>query len=64
METTRLSARLHRAASEQLCPECSSPMIEVDRLNESEGMFIWYQCSKDNCNGQWLQKKLKFDIAI
>jgi len=31
-------------------------MDEADRANENGALFVWYQCSKDNCTGQWLQK--------
>lgn len=40
-----------------LCPECGATMNEVDRLTEGECVYIWLECSKSSCNGQWLQKK-------
>lgn len=42
--------------SQQFCPECGAPMSEVDRVNEKGGIYIWYECSKSNCNGSWLEK--------
>ena len=38
------------------CPECGAAMLEVDRCNENGNLFVWYRCSKNNCDGQWLQK--------
>ena len=55
-----LSARLRQAANRQLCPECSTLMTEVDRLGEDRAIFVWYECSRDNCSGQWLQKTSAF----
>lgn len=40
-----------------LCPECGAVMNEVDHLDEGLYTFIWLECSKSDCNGQWLQKK-------
>lgn len=38
------------------CPECGTAMHEAYRSNEDSGIFIWYECAKDNCCGQWLEK--------
>lgn len=45
-----------RAVNEKCCPECGAMMAEVDQCNENGRLFVWYQCSKNNCDGQWLQK--------
>ncbi len=55
-----LSGRLRQAANHQLCPECSAQMKEVDRLSDDEALFVWYQCNRDNCSGQWLKKSSAF----
>ena len=39
-----------------LCPECKSIMSEVDRVTEHGVSFIWYECTQEGCNGQWLDK--------
>ena len=39
-----------------LCPVCSSPMYESDRLHEGQYSFVWFECSKHGCNGQWLSR--------
>ena len=39
-----------------LCPECGANMVEVGRRSEGGVLFVWYECSKNNCDGQWLQK--------
>lgn len=38
------------------CPECGTAMHEAYRSNEDSGIFIWYECAKDKCCGQWLEK--------
>ena len=40
-----------------LCPECGAVMDQVDQLKEGYNIFTWFECSKDDCNGQWLQKQ-------
>ena len=42
--------------NERHCPECGAQMTEVDRHNEKQAFFVWYECSRDGCDGQWLQK--------
>jgi hypothetical protein len=32
-------------------------MDETSRLNEGDSAYVWLQCAKDGCGGQWLQKK-------
>jgi hypothetical protein len=43
--------------AERICPECGAPMIEFDRVTEDGAVFIWYTCTRENCEGQWLTKK-------
>jgi len=38
------------------CKECGKAMTEVERHRENGALFVWYQCTQDDCNGQWLQK--------
>ena len=54
--SVNVSTRSERAVNEKCCPECGARMVEVDRCNENGSLFVWYQCSKNNCEGQWLQK--------
>jgi len=44
--------------TERLCPECGASMVEFDRLTEDGAVFIWYACTRDDCTGQWLSKKV------
>jgi hypothetical protein len=65
METAELVTRIMRAKYEQLCPECGAKMTETDRAVESGITFIWYRCSRNDCSGQWLQKKpAQSDVAV
>jgi hypothetical protein len=42
---------------EEICPECGASMVESDRKMEDGAVFIWYECSREDCTGQWLTKK-------
>jgi hypothetical protein len=56
-EMSLLSNRYQLADEKGLCPECGAQMDEISRLNEGDSAFLWLQCDKDGCGGQWLQKK-------
>jgi len=61
MELPNTSSAVGRALQvdvERLCPECGAPMAEFDRLTEDGAVFIWYACTRDECTGQWLSKKV------
>jgi hypothetical protein len=49
--------KFHRAKELSLCPECGAVMNEQDRLIEGLYTYIWLECSKSDCDGQWMQKK-------
>jgi hypothetical protein len=40
------------------CPDCGAKMAEVERVTEKGYFYIWYECTQQNCPGQWLEKKL------
>jgi len=52
----RLIAKFQQARNEKFCPECGARMVEVDRRSEDGTLFVWYECSRSNCDGQWLEK--------
>lgn len=43
------------AFARRRCPECGAAMVEVDRVKENGGFFIWYECTKKGCDGAWLE---------
>ena len=51
--------RFRQAADQECCPECGSEMMEVDRCNENGTLFVWCECIKGDCDGQWLRKTLQ-----
>ena len=51
-----LSGKFQPVGKELSCPECNTQMIEVDRHDEKQALFVWYECIRENCDGQWLQK--------
>lgn len=48
-----------------MCPECKSKMKEAERRQENGTTFVWFECSRPECKGQWLRKipSLKQQIA-
>jgi ribosomal protein S27AE len=57
IETNTVCYKFHKVDNLGLCPECGAVMNEVDRLIEGKCTYIWLECSKSDCDGQWLQKK-------
>ena len=59
VEGTRklLEARYYQTAKRHLCPQCRGEMAEVDRVNENGFSFVWYECTRPDCDGQWLEKR-------
>jgi hypothetical protein len=51
-----LSTKLRQRLNSQLCPECGSRMTIAERHGENGALFVWYDCSRQDCDGQWLQK--------
>lgn len=52
----QVPTRFRQVLNKQFCPECGTHMKEVDRCRENGALFVWYQCSRNDCDGQWLQK--------
>ena len=51
------STKFNSAEKEGVCPVCGEVMNEVDRMKEGLHFFVWFKCRKENCDGQWLQKR-------
>jgi len=64
MQSQSLSMASLKLKNQRSCPECGSQMAESYRCHENDILFIWYECSKEKCNGQWLQKEYPKSIAI
>ena len=59
MSTKTLSAmsvKFKQAIYQKSCPECAAPMEKIEHAYEDRTLFIWYQCSRKECDGNWLQK--------
>ncbi len=52
----KVNLKFSKALDKKCCPECGEKMIEVERCNENGALYVWYECSRNNCDGQWLQK--------
>jgi len=52
----RLIAKSQPSQEQKFCPDCGAQMTEIDHRSEDGALFVWYECSKNNCDGQWLQK--------
>jgi hypothetical protein len=60
-EVNAPAERFRLAEENGVCPECGAQMDEIDRLNEAGCVFIWLECSRDGCDGRWLQRKGCFE---
>ena len=61
MEPSNISSLMDEGVNmevERLCPECGATMAEFDRLAEDGAVFIWYACTREDCSGQWLSKRV------
>lgn len=56
--TSRFRRISTQKAEQQICPECNARMTVVDQRRENGVLFTWYECTRDNCNRQWLEKKI------
>jgi hypothetical protein len=45
-------------AKHKLCPECGASMAVGDQCTENGALFRWYYCTRDDCDGQWLEKEI------
>ena len=59
MKTKAITARSNffEVANKHLCPDCRGAMAEIDRVNENGYSYIWYECIRADCDGQWFEKK-------
>lgn len=55
--TTKTRGNFHETAGGILCPDCRTVMSEANRVTENGITFIWYECTRFDCDGQWLEKK-------
>jgi len=43
-------------AEDLACPDCGEQMKEVQRQEETHSVFVWYECTVNDCDGQWLHR--------
>ena len=55
MKTSRLKISLFNAANYRHCPQCGGVMKEVEKRKEGLTTYVWLECVKANCDGQWLR---------
>jgi len=63
LKLNRVGTGVTQAGNIVLCPACGAVMLEADRLREGSHIFIWFECSKKDCGGQWLQKRSQFSMG-
>jgi len=47
----------HQKGERHLCPQCNADMIAAEQCRENGYLFVWYECTRDSCDGQWLKKE-------
>jgi len=45
---------LSYVVNNRYCPQCGSMMKEAKRRKGGSVTFLWFECIKANCEGQWL----------
>jgi hypothetical protein len=55
MEMTGSIVGSCNTVNSQCCPQCGSQMKEAERRKEGATIFVWFDCIKADCDGQWLQ---------
>jgi hypothetical protein len=63
IKTDQMIDKFRRAEEFGQCPECGATMTEKDRLAEGRNIYIWFECSRSDCYGQWMQKKKRDSFA-
>ena len=38
------------------CPDCGGRMTEVMRAEERKGVFVWFKCASNDCEGTALRR--------
>jgi hypothetical protein len=60
MGATPILAQVAQHAEDgPFCPQCGATMVEADKLLEGNAAYVWHECSKEACDGQWLEKTNK-----
>ena len=51
----------HQKGERHICPQCNADMIVAEQHRENGTLFVWHECARDGCDGQWLEKKSEPD---
>jgi len=54
-ETSLVKVDLFNVVNRRHCSQCGGPMKEADRREEGSITYVWLECVKADCDGQWLQ---------
>lgn len=54
-ETSLANVSLFNVVNNRHCPQCGSLMKEAERRKEGSITYVWFECVKADCDGQWLQ---------
>jgi hypothetical protein len=54
-ETSLVKISLFKVTNDRRCPQCGNPMKEAERCNEGSITYVWFECAKADCDGQWWQ---------
>ncbi len=55
MEQSLLPIKLYQVVNHTLCPQCGGRMRELERLKEGTITYVWFECVRAECDGQWMQ---------
>jgi len=52
---TLATVSLFNVINKRCCPQCGGPMREAERHKEGSTTYVWFECIRAGCDGQWLQ---------
>jgi hypothetical protein len=52
-----------RTEESEVCPVCGAAMMQTDKLEVGEYIFVWFECSREDCDGQWSGYERKLHSA-
>lgn len=54
-ETNLVKISLLDVVNNRHCPQCGGLMKEAERCKEGSIVYVWFECVKTECDGQWFQ---------
>jgi hypothetical protein len=57
-EMSLATVNVFNVVNNRRCPQCGSSMNEEVRYKEGAITYVWFECVRTDCDGQWMQSYL------